>query len=39
MEEICEVLSDKAAVEITSRYTGKIVKAHAKVCFWEEAGF
>lgn len=31
MEELCEVQSDKAAVEITSRYTGKIVKVYAKV--------
>ncbi|KAL8454025.1 hypothetical protein Emag_001597 [Eimeria magna] len=31
MEEVCEVQSDKAAVEITSRYTGKIVKLYAKV--------
>ncbi|KAL8439305.1 hypothetical protein Efla_003942 [Eimeria flavescens] len=30
MEEICEVQSDKAAVEITSRYTGKIVKLYPK---------
>lgn len=30
MEELCEVQSDKAAVEITSRYTGKIVKVYAK---------
>ncbi|KAL8453813.1 hypothetical protein Emed_000674 [Eimeria media] len=30
MEEVCEVQSDKAAVEITSRYTGKIVKLYAK---------
>lgn len=30
MEELCEVQSDKAAVEITSRYTGKIVKMYAK---------
>lgn len=33
MEEVCEVQSDKAAVEITSRYTGKIVKLYAKVRF------
>ncbi|XP_026190664.1 lipoamide acyltransferase component of branched-chain alpha-keto acid dehydrogenase complex, mitochondrial [Cyclospora cayetanensis] len=30
MDEVCEVQSDKAAVEITSRYTGKIVKLYAK---------
>ncbi|CDJ67112.1 dihydrolipoamide branched chain transacylase, E2 subunit, putative [Eimeria necatrix] len=30
MEEVCEVQSDKAAVEITSRYSGKIVKLYAK---------
>lgn len=31
MEEVCEVQSDKAAVEITSRYSGKIVKLYAQV--------
>lgn len=30
MEEVCEVQSDKAAVEITSRYSGKIVKLYAQ---------
>ncbi|CDJ46004.1 dihydrolipoamide branched chain transacylase, E2 subunit, putative [Eimeria brunetti] len=30
MEEVCEVQSDKAAVEITSRYSGKIIKLYAK---------
>lgn len=34
MEEVCEVQSDKAAVEITSRYSGKIVKLYAKVSFF-----
>jgi len=30
MEGVCEVQSDKAAVEITSRYTGKVVKVYHK---------
>ncbi|EPR58162.1 2-oxo acid dehydrogenases acyltransferase (catalytic domain) domain-containing protein [Toxoplasma gondii TgCatPRC2] len=30
MDELCEVQSDKAAVEITSRFTGTIVKLHQK---------
>ncbi|CDJ36803.1 uncharacterized protein EMH_0096390 [Eimeria mitis] len=30
MEEVCEVQSDKAAVEITSRYSGKILKLYAQ---------
>ncbi|KAL1925232.1 uncharacterized protein VTP21DRAFT_115 [Calcarisporiella thermophila] len=30
-EKICEVQSDKASVEITSRYTGKVAKLHYKV--------
>ena len=28
MDQLCVVESDKASVEITSRYTGKIVKLH-----------
>ncbi|CBZ50563.1 putative dihydrolipoamide branched chain transacylase, E2 subunit [Neospora caninum Liverpool] len=30
MDELCQVQSDKAAVEITSRFTGTIVKIHQK---------
>jgi biotin carboxyl carrier protein len=30
-DKVCEVQSDKAIVEITSRYTGKVVKLHYKV--------
>ncbi|KAI9489058.1 2-oxoacid dehydrogenases acyltransferase-domain-containing protein [Zychaea mexicana] len=30
-EKICEVQSDKASVEITSRYSGKVVKLHYDV--------
>ena len=26
--KVCEVQSDKASIEITSRYTGRIVKLH-----------
>ncbi len=29
-DRICEVQSDKATVEVTSRYTGKIRKIHHK---------
>jgi len=31
MEEVCEVQSDKAAVEITSRYSGKVIKLYHNV--------